>query len=524
MSSMTLAANDVEQPAAQQRLPEHEHLRVLLEVNNALVSNRDLHQLFRAISEALGRLIQHDYSSLLLYDEALNQFRIYALNFPTGAGLLHEEVVFRIEGSPAGEAFNNRKPLVLDELDQQKFPNESTLWLLKEGIKSACWLPLIRGERCFGALCIGNRRPRSIPPQQFSLLTDIANQVAVAVENALAFQQIRELQDKLAKEKSYLEDEIRAEYDYEEMVGRSVGWQQVLKQIEIVAPTDATVLITGETGTGKELVARAIHNRSPRSERTLVKVNCAAVPAGLLESELFGHEKGAFTGAVAQRIGRFELAHRGTILLDEIGDTPLDVQPKLLRVLQERQFERLGSSRTMTVDARVIASTNYNLKERVQQREFRDDLYYRLNVFPITVPPLRERRSDIPLLVRYLVHKHSQRLRKRIDVIPAAVMDRMVCCDWPGNVRELENAIERAVILSRDGTLPFGDLQLPESHVRTLQDAEREIVLQALRDCRGLVGGPRGAATKLGLKRTTLHSRMLKLGISRDNIWPADQR
>jgi formate hydrogenlyase transcriptional activator len=521
---MNLTDNNEAQPAEQQLSREREHLRLLLEVNNALVSHRDLHQLFRAISEALGRLIKHDYSSLLLCDEGLSQFRVHALDFPTGGGVIHEEVVFKVEGSPAGEAFLKRKPLVLDELNQRQYPNESTLWLVKEGIASACWLPLIRGERCFGALCIGNRRPFSIRGEELLLLTDIANQVAVAVENALAFQRIKELQDKLANEKSYLEDEIRAEYDYEEMVGLSPEWRRVLEQIEIVAPTDATVLITGETGTGKELLARAIHNRSPRRERTLVKVNCAAVPAGLLESELFGHERGAFTGAIAQRIGRFELAHKGTILLDEIGDTPLDVQPKLLRALQERQFERLGSSRTIKVDTRVIASTNRNLKEQVQRREFRDDLFYRLNVFPITVPPLRERRSDIPLLVRYLVNKHSQRLRKHIDAIPVATMDRLVRCDWPGNVRELENAVERAVILSRDGTLSFGELQMQESQIVHLQDAEREIVLQALIDCRGVIGGPEGAAVKLGLKRTTLNSRMRKLGISRETIQFAAQR
>jgi formate hydrogenlyase transcriptional activator len=502
---------------------EREHLRVLLEVNNALVSRRDLHQLFRAISDALGRLLPHDYSSLLYYDEAIGRFRVYALDFPTGGGLIHEEVMFDAEGSAAGEVFLKRKPLVVDEIDQREFPNESTLLLLKEGIASACWLPLVRDESCFGALCIGNRRPFSIGDEELIFLTGIASQVAVAVENALAFRRIKELQEKLDKEKRYLEDEIRAEYNYEEMVGLSPEWKRVVEQIEIVAPTDATVLITGETGTGKELIARAIHNRSRRRERTLVKVNCAAVPAGLLESELFGHEKGAFTGAISQQIGRFELANKGTILLDEIGDTPLEVQPKLLRALQEREFERLGSSRTIKVDTRVIASTNRNLRERVQRREFRDDLFYRLNVFPINVPPLRERRSDIPLLVRYFVQKHSQRMRRRVGVIPTGVMDRLIRCDWPGNVRELENAIERAVILSRDGSLPFAESELQAPRIVPLKDAEREIVLQALKDCHGVIGGPGGAAVKLGLKRTTLNSRLRKLGISREAIWPADQ-
>ena len=520
---MVCADNDAAGKPKQQSLLERDHLRVLLDVNNALVSHRDIHQLFRAISETLGRLIQHDYCSLSLYDEALGHFRVYALDFPTGGGLIHEEVVFQLEGSPAGEAFLERKPLIVDQLQQRNFPSDATLLLLKEGIVSACWLPLIREESCFGALCIGNRRPFSIDRKELSLLMDIASQVAVAVENALAFQRIKELQEMLAKEKSYLEDEIRAVYDYEEMVGGSPEWKKVVEQIEIVAPTDATVLITGETGTGKELIARAIHNRSRRRERTLVKVNCAAVPAGLLESELFGHEKGAFTGAIAQQIGRFELANKGTILLDEIGDAPLEVQPKLLRALQEREFERLGSSRTIKVDTRVIASTNQNLLERVHRREFRDDLFYRLNVFPIVVPPLRERRSDIPLLVRYFVHKHSLGMRKQIGTIPAKVMDQLVRCEWPGNVRELENAIERAVILSRDGILPFVEIELREPRVVPLQDAEREIVLQALRDCHGLIGGSSGAAARLGMKRTTLNSRLRKLGISRETIWPADQ-
>ncbi len=501
---------------------ESEYLRLLLDVNNALVSNLDLHQLFLAISDAVGRVVQHDYASLSLYDNAIREFRVHALRLASGRGLLHEELVFKPEGSPAGEAFLRRKPLLVDNLNLRQFPNEATEWLLAEGISSACWLPLVRGERCLGVLCIGGRRPASISTQDLPLLAQVVNQVAIAVENALAFQQIEELRDKLAKEKNYLQDEIRAVYDYEEMVGNSPAWRRVLQQIETVAPTDATVLIVGETGTGKELVARAIHSRSPRRERTLVKVNCAAVPAGLLESELFGHEKGAFTGAITQQIGRFELAHKGTILLDEVGDTPLEIQPKLLRVLQERQFERLGSSRTIKIDARVIASTNHNLWEKAQRREFRQDLYYRLNVFPIAVPPLRERRSDIPLLVRYLVHKYGERMRKRIDTIPAATMDRLVRWDWPGNVRELENAIERAVILSRDGSLPIGELQQREPRVVPLQEAERDIVLNALRECHGVIGGPNGAASKLGIKRTTLNSRMRKLGISRDALWPPD--
>jgi formate hydrogenlyase transcriptional activator len=501
-------------------LRDREHLRLLLEVNNALVSHLDIPALFRAISSALGRVVRHEYSSLCLYDPKLRQFRVHALDFPNGIGLIHEEVVFQVEGSPAGKAFVRREPLVVDNLNEHQFPADITRRLVAEGIRSACWVPLVHGERCIGVLCIASKNPATFGAADLGLLSAVANQVAIAVENALAFQQISELKDKLAKEKSYLEDEIRADYDYEEMVGCSAEWKQVLEQIATVAPTDASVLILGETGTGKELVARAIHNRSPRRERTLVKMNCAAVPMGLLESELFGHEKGAFTGAIAQQIGRFELAHKGTLLLDEIGDIPLELQPKLLRALQEQQFERLGSSRTIKVDVRVIASTNRNLQELIRQRQFREDLYYRINVFPIVVPPLRERRADVPLLVRYFVQKYSERLRRRIDSIPPETMDRLTGWDWPGNVRELQNFIERSVILSRDGVLrvPGSELQEQAPAATTLEHAEREHIVKALRDCNGVIGGPRGAAARLGMKRTTLNSRLRKLGIARDTL------
>jgi formate hydrogenlyase transcriptional activator len=294
--------------------------------------------------------------------------------------------------------------------------------------------------------------------------------------------------------------------------------RNVYDAISRVAESTSTVLIRGESGTGKELVARAIVALGPRAQKPFVSINCSALPENLIETELFGHEKGAFTGAISQHIGRFELAHKGTILLDEIGDIPLELQPKLLRALQERQFERLGSTRTITVDPRVIASTNHDLRELVRRREFRDDLYYRLNVFPIVVPPLRQRRADIPLLVRYFVHKYGQRMRKPIGAIPAAVMERLVGCDWPGNVRELENAIERAIILSRNGDLPIGELQQGNTSIVPLETAERDYVLNALRGCHGVIGGPNGAANKLGLKRTTLNSRMRKLGISRHNL------
>jgi len=513
MSSPAEAGQSID---TEQLLRDREHLRLLLEVNNALMSNHDIHQLVRVVSVALSRMAPNDYCSLCLYDERTREFRVHALDFPGGKGLIRPEHVFPAEGSLAGQAFTKRTPLVVDNIDKREFPSDITRRLLNEGIRSACLVPLLHGERCTGVMCVGNREPICLLRDRVPLLSAVATQVAIAVENALVFQEISGLKDKLAKEKRYLEGEIRA--DYREMVGDSPEWQRVMQQIETVAPTNATVLVLGETGTGKELIARAIHNRSSRREQTFVKLNCSAVPGGLLESELFGHEKGAFTGAISQQLGRFELAHKGTLLLDEIGDIPLELQPKLLRALQEQQFERLGNPRTLKVDVRVIASTNRNLLELVRQRQFRDDLYYRLNVFPIIVPPLRERRADIPSLVRHFVQKHAERMRRRIDHIPPEAIETLMQGDWPGNVRELENLIERAVILSNGNTLhlPTNELQHPASTtVTSLQRAERDWILFALRECHGVVGGPDGAAARLGLKRTTLNSRMKKLGITR---------
>jgi formate hydrogenlyase transcriptional activator len=352
----------------------------------------------------------------------------------------------------------------------------------------------------------------------------VANQVGVAVENALAFQEIAALKDQLAKEKAYLEDEVRTEHDFGEIVGESAALRGVLKKVETVAPTDSTVLVFGETGTGKELVARALHELSPRKGRTFVKLNCAAIPTGLLESELFGHERGAFTGAMSQKIGRFELAHQGTLFLDEVGDIPLELQPKLLRVLQEQEFERLGNTKTLRVDVRLVAATNRDLAKMVADGRFREDLYYRLNVFPVVVPALRERRDDIPRLVRHFTQRFARRMGRRIETIPAVMMDALVHYSWPGNVRELQNVIERAVILSPGPTLHVSpnDLQTaaimapePAAAAVTLADAEREHILGALGETGWVVGGPKGAAARLGMKRSTLQKKMKKLGISR---------
>jgi formate hydrogenlyase transcriptional activator len=390
-------------------------------------------------------------------------------------------------------------------------------------IQSLCHIPLISRNRTLGLLSLARLAAIPFSTKDLEFLALVANQVAIAVENALAYREIAELKDRLAQEKVYLEDEIRSELNFEEIVGRSPALRSVLQEIETVAPTDSTVLIFGETGTGKELIARAIHNLSSRAKGSFVKLNCAAIPTGLLESEMFGHEKGAFTGAVAQRIGRFELANRGTVFLDEIGEIPLELQPKLLRVLQEREFERLGSSRTMHTDARLIAATNRDLSAMVEEQKFRADLYYRLNVFPVNVPPLRDRQEDIPLLVRHFVQQFARRMGKVVDTIPSETMNTLVHYRWPGNIRELQNLLERAVILSAGPVLkvPLNDLQMqvaPVTAIRkveTMEEAERRHILAALDAADWVISGPKGAAAALGLKRSTLQARMEKLGIRR---------
>jgi formate hydrogenlyase transcriptional activator len=500
---------------------ERDRLRLLLEVNNALVSTLDLHQLLSAISSCLRRVMNHDYASLALYEPAAQQVRLQALDFPQGKGLLQEEMAFPIEGTPSGEVVVTRKPLIITGANLDRYKTSVSRLFIAEGLQSGCIVPLATANRTVGTLSLSSLRPGAFAQEDVDLLMRVANQVAIAIENALAYHEIAELKNKLADEKLYLEEEIRTEYTFEEIVGESPALKRVLSQVETVATTDSSVLILGETGTGKEVIARAIHDLSPRRERTFVKVNCAAIPTGLLESELFGHEKGAFTGAIAQKVGRFELAHRGTLFLDEVGDIPLELQPKLLRVLQEKEFERLGSTRTLKVDVRVVAATNRDLTQMVEDRLFRSDLYYRLNVFPIVVPPLRERAEDIPLLVRYFAQKHARRMDRRIETIPGEEMEALTSYHWPGNVRELENLIERAVILSRGPAL---HVPLPEDRLSgesasaspvTLEAAEREHILRTLRDTNWVIAGPHGAAARLGMKRTTLQSRMSKLGISR---------
>ncbi|HMA82013.1 MAG TPA: sigma 54-interacting transcriptional regulator, partial [Candidatus Binatia bacterium] len=520
------AHNFAEAQSVQEQLKkERDRLGLLLDVNNAVVSVLDLHELLKAVSDSLRRLMPHEYASLSLYDADTDTLQIHALDFPVSKGLLQEGLKVPVEGSPTGQAIKTRQPVYISRASIERFGSDIARRILAEGLKSAYCLPLISHGRPLGTLVVASLTDDVFPEKDARLLELVAKQISIAVENSLAYRREVERANKLSEEKLYLQDEIRTEHNFEEIIGESPALKNILQQVETVAPTDSTILILGETGTGKELIARAIHNLSGRRERTLVKVNCAAIPTGLLESELFGHEKGAFTGAIAQRIGRFELAHGGTLFLDEVGDIPLELQPKLLRVLQEQEFERLGSARTLHVDVRLVAATNVDLARKVADNQFRADLYYRLNVFPIVIPPLRERREDIPLTVRYFAQKYARRMKKPIESIPAKSLAALTEYSWPGNVRELENFVERGVILSRgpELELPLAELK-PSNQAApaaastgsaTLEHAERQHIMRVLSETDWVIGGPTGAAVRLGMKRTTLQSRMKKLGIER---------
>jgi formate hydrogenlyase transcriptional activator len=497
---------------------EHERLKLLLDLTNTIISKLELRDVLRSISSNLRQVMHCSAVGVYLPEPDNKQMRLYALDFPGSKGIFQEELLLPIENTYTGRAFTSGKPLMVDHLDPNFMKPEIYEALVNEGVKSLCFLPLIGRDRTLGVLAFGIAVENGFSHEDVEFLIQVSNQVTIAVENALAYRQIEVLKDRLAQEKLYLEDEIRTEMNFEEIVGDSTSLRQVLQQVETVAPTDSTVLILGETGTGKELVARALHNRSRRKDRTFVKLNCAAIPTGLLESELFGHEKGAFTGAISQRIGRVELANHGTLFLDEVGDIPLELQSKLLRVLQEREFERLGSTTTKQVDVRLIAATNRDLQKMISENQFRSDLYYRLNVFPIRIPPLRERPDDIPLLVRHFTQKYARRMEKNIETIPSAAMKMLMQWHWPGNIRELENFIERAVILTTNNVLnvPLSELHSDDLNKRTpvqTESNERDKIVRMLKDTKGRVGGPDGAATRLGLKRTTLIARMKKLGI-----------
>src|SRR5437016_447624 len=501
---------------------ERDRLRLLLEVNNAVVSRLDLRDVFAATAASLRRVVPHALASLYLYDPDKEVVSRHALDSPSGKGLLHEGFVGPIDSTPAGPAIRTGKPALFDEDDLKRLQSDVARLLLAEGVKSGCCVPLKSHNRLLGTLNIASLHPGAFSQDEVDLLAQVANQIAIAVENALAFREIDDLKKKLAEEKLYLEDEIRTEYNFEEIIGESAALKRILKQVETVAPTDSTALIQGETGTGKELIARAIHNLSKRRERTFVKMNCAAIPTGLLESELFGHERGAFTGAIAQKVGRFELAHQGTLFLDEVGDVPLELQSKLLRVLQEQEFERLGSNRTIRVDVRLVAVTNRDLTQMTGEKQFREDLYFRLNVFPIDVPPLRERSDDIQRLVRHFTQKFARRMGRQIETVPAGAMKALAKYHWPGNIRELENLIERSVILSQGPDLhaPLGELKVPATPAHngaaTLEAAEREPIQRVLRETNWVIEGRSGAAPRPGMNGPTWQSKIRKLGISRD--------
>jgi len=516
---IALATDDALNFEASQRAQNR--LELLLDLTNRVVSNLELRDLLRAIAASIRNVMQCDGVGVTLPDAEDGKLRLYALDFPGSKGIIQEGITGPDEEASPTVAFRSGRPVNLSgsQLDHNRFA-------VAEGARSICHLPLISRDHVLGVLTLGSLQENAFSADDVAFLGQVSNQVAIAVENASAYGQIAVLRDKLSQEKLYLEDEIRSELNFEEIVGKSEALRRVLNEVETVGPTDSIVLIYGETGTGKELIARAVHNLSSRASSAFVKLNCAAIPTGLLESELFGHERGAFTGAIAQRIGRFELAHRGTIFLDEIGEIPLELQPKLLRVLQEREFERLGSSRTLRTDARLIAATNRDLRAMVEEQKFRSDLYYRLNVFPIRVPPLRERPDDIPLLVRHFVQQFSRRTNRNIDTIPSSTMTTLVRYDWPGNIRELQNVIERAVIVSKGPILkvPADDLKphLPaiESEADSstdmrsvLEEMERKKIVSALEQTSWIVAGPNGAAARLGMKRSTLQSRMQKLGI-----------
>ncbi len=523
---------DASQASQRQLLKKHERLGLLLELTNHVVSNLELRDLLRAATASTRRVMGCEGACICLPDASNTHLRIYAMDFPFSDEAIQEESLVPIDENLGGAVFRTGKLWCGSVQEARRLGMKDTA---QAEVGTVCILPLVSRERVLGIFGVVKYQERAFTGDDIEFLTQITNQVAIAVENALAFGEIRELKEQLSKEKLYLEDEIRTEMNFAQIVGKSASLRRVLKQVETVAPTDSTVLIYGETGTGKELIARAIHDLSPRRSKPFVKLNCAAIPTGLLESELFGHEKGAFTGAIAQRIGRFEVANGGTIFLDEIGEIPLELQTKLLRVLQEREFERLGSSRTLRTDARLIAATNRDLEAMVGQQKFRPDLFFRLNVFPVHVPALRERHGDIPLLVRHFTQQFSRRMNRVIETIPSAAMDALCRYHWPGNIRELQNVIERAVIISPGPVLSVdvSDLKFPKAGPlaekpaspkstngalhSVLEETERQQILKALKECNWVVAGPNGAAAHLAMKRSTLQLRMQKLGIARSS-------
>jgi formate hydrogenlyase transcriptional activator len=520
---------------------QNDRLQLLLNLTTKITSSLDLREVLRAIAANIREVIRADLVSVSLPDAASEKIRVFAMDFPHGKGAVREEL-FVTPNPAARKAMDTLKPVVIDMREPEEFVSGTSEIAAAEGIKATCLIPLINHGRVLGLLCTSRTTDTPFLPEDVDFLNRASGQIAIAIENALAYHEISELKDKLAQEKLYLEEEIRSDSGFERIIGKSAPLKHILQLVETVAPSDSTVLLLGETGTGKELIARAIHDRGRRKDRTFVKLNCAAIPTGLLESELFGHEKGAFTGAITQKIGRLDLADQGTLFLDEVGDIPIEIQPKLLRALQEREFERLGSAHTRKVNVRLVAATNRNLEKMVADREFRSDLFYRLNVFPMRIPSLRERKEDIPLLVSYFVQNFAKQMQKEIESVPSAVMKGLTAWEWPGNIRELENFIERAVILTRGKALEAPLAELRKTDMETATDTvvvnkkpaarkasssgpdtnagaeeyerkQREEIIQALTACKGRTGGADGAAARLGIPRTTLIYRMRKLGI-----------
>jgi formate hydrogenlyase transcriptional activator len=517
-----------------------DRLQLLLNLTARITSSLDRREVLRAIAANIREVIHADGVTVSLLDPASGKCRVLAVDIPHGKGVIKEELFFT-PSAAAKKAMDTLQPVVMDSQARDGRGFEISETAATEGVKAHCLIPLVNRGRNLGFLSILRTTDTPFTSEDVDFLGRASGQIAIAIENALAYQEISELKDKLALEKVYLEEEFRSEMGFEQIIGNSAALKHVLQLVETVAPSDSTVLLLGETGTGKELIARAIHDRSHRKQRTLVKLNCAAIPTGLLESELFGHEKGAFTGAINQKIGRLELADQGTLFLDEVGDIPIEIQPKLLRALQEREFERLGSTHTRKVNVRLVAATNRDLEQMVANKEFRSDLYYRLNVFPIRIPALRDRREDIPLLVSYFVQKHAKQMQKSIETVPSSVMKGLTSLEWLGNIRELENFIERAVLLTKGRSLesPLAELrktskedslgtlhqvkQVAEERAGSRSDKtsvadeylrkQRDEIIQALTACKGRVGGADGAAARLGMNRTTLLSRMKKFSI-----------
>jgi formate hydrogenlyase transcriptional activator len=520
---------------------QNDRLELLLNLTSKITSSLDLREVLRAVAANIREVIHAEGVTVSLQDAASEKFRVFAMDFPLGKGAIKEELLVR-PSTAVKKALETLRPVVSHTCDGNELVSEASDIVVAEGLRAYCSIPLVNRGRALGILSILRATEAPFSQEDINFLSRASGQIAIAIENACAYHEISQLKDKLAQEKLYLEEEIRSEMNFENIIGNSPALKHVLDLVETVATSDSTVLLLGETGTGKELVARAIHDRSRRKDRTFVKLNCAAIPTGLLESELFGHEKGAFTGAISQKIGRMELADQGTLFLDEVGDIPFEIQPKLLRALQEREFERLGSTHTRRVNIRLVAATNRDLEQMIADREFRSDLYYRLHVFPIRIPPLRDRKDDIPQLVSYFVQKFAKQMQKKIEAISPAVMKGLTAWDWLGNIRELENFIERAVILTRGRSLepPLGELrrtntiEIPRTGDRKIEPVveektnhqsdkstvadeyegrQRDEIIRALTACKGRVGGTDGAATRLGINRTTLLARMKKFGI-----------